>query len=373
MKRILSIISLLCVGFVYAGPDDLNLVLSELARELGNVRKCYDERQVEYNHFERLCRKRLVHARNADEKLQWLVSLDSVRTIRENLKIEETADISRIRYLKGVQILRVLYDKILGLDHHFASVRTFNEINKISNPNNYPEFAKLKDILAQARKKESSLQIGSILGTNSVASIVMALGNIINSGLSRREQQLELEKVECIIDFTLRMHNDLNTIYFETAFLQKSSDKVREDLETLFRDYTKPIGYQSPLSVCRSSDDWEAVKVKTDQYMMLVKNADPVAKARMSVNIDFPVERLLQFITQYNAFIDQGGKFYEKFRIILNSYENEKPCQSKLPPEFGKLKQDIDLAIDKFNTAYKPVELNGSKMKEILYGINEFD
>ena len=112
---------------------------------------------------------------------------------------------------------------------------------------------------------------------------------------------------------------------------------------------------------------------EASEVIIAAKNADPVAKARMSVNIDFPVERLLQFITQYNAFIDQGGKFYEKFRIILNSYENEKPCQSKLPPEFGKLKQDIDLAIDKFNTAYKPVELNGSKMKEILYGINEFD
>lgn len=373
MKLLFSIVFLFSVGCIHAGPDELELALSELASELGHVRKYYDERLSEHNKLERRCRERLEFAVSVEEKLQWLVRLDSVRTARETLKVEEAADVSRIRYLKGVQILRVLYDKILGLDHHFASVRTFNEINKISNPNNYPEFAKLKEIIAQARKKEASLQIGNILGSNSVASIVMALGNIFNSGLSRREQQLELEKVECIIDFTLRMHNDLNTIYFETAFLQKSSDKVREDLEALFRDYTKPIGYQSPLSLCRSSDDWETVKAKTDQYMMLVKNADPTAKARMSINIDFPVERLLQFITQYNAFIDQGGKFYEKFRIILNSYENEKSCQSKLPPEFGKLKQDIDLAIEKFNTAYKPVELNGSKMKEILYGINEFD
>lgn len=45
----------------------------------------------------------------------------------------------------------------------------------------------------------------------------------------------------------------------------------------------------------------------------------------------------------------------------------------KLPMEYKKLKADIDVAIDKFNIAYKPVEVNGTKMKEILYGLNEFD
>lgn len=38
-----------------------------------------------------------------------------------------------------------------------------------------------------------------------------------------------------------------------------------------------------------------------------------------------------------------------------------------------KLKNDIDVTIDKFNIAYKPVEVSGSKMKEILYVLNEFD
>jgi hypothetical protein len=93
----------------------------------------------------------------------------------------------------------------------------------------------------------------------------------------------------------------------------------------------------------------------------------------MQVNLDFPVERLLQFISQYNYFIDQGGKFYEKFSIILESYENEKQCETKLLLEYKKLKADIDVAIEKFSVAYKPVEINGTKMKEILYGLNEFE
>ena len=361
------------VAVAHAGPDELEEVLTELRGELNQIRCRYEALQSEQDELLKAYDRDIHKTIHSDERIKLLLRRDSVKSIKEVLKIEESVDLSRIKYLKGLQIVRVLYDKILSLDHHFASVRTFNEISKISNPNHYPEFGKLKEFLAKAKKRESAFEVGGILGSNTIASVVMALGNIINSDMSRQQQLKELEKDECIIDFTLRMHNDLNTIYFETAFLQKSNDRIKSDIENLFRDYTKPIDYQMPLEICRNTDDWEAVKGKTDQYIANLRNAAPAQKNKLQVNIDFPVERLLQFITQYNGFIDQGGKFYEKFRIILNSYENEKPCESQLPPEYGKLKADIDLAIEKFNTAYKPVELNGSKMKEILYGINEFD
>ena len=58
----------------------------------------------------------------------------------------------------------------------------------------------------------------------------------------------------------------------------------------------------------------------------------------MLINLEFPIDRLIQFITQYNNFINEGEKFYQKFEIILNSYENEKQCETKLPLEYKKLK-----------------------------------
>lgn len=372
MKWIFLIVSLLSYSISRA-DDRLSKLIDELSLEIRVVRSAYEIRYLQQSVVLDELRMKIGTSKTADERIGFLIQIDSVKSAREELRRTESADISKIRYLKGLQIIRILYDKVLSLDHHFASVRTFNEINRISNPNNYPEFGKLKEILSKARRKESAFQIGGILGSNTIASVVMALGDVVNSGLSRKEQQKEIENVECIVDFTLRMHTDLNTIYFETAFLQKSNDKIKQDIELLFRDYTKPIGYQTSLETCRSTDDWEAVKSKTDHYFSGLRSAEEVKKARMQVNIDFPVERLLQFIAQYNAFIDQGAKFYEKFRIILNSYENETQCESKLPPEYAKLKADIDLAVEKFNTAYKPVELNGTKMKEILYGINEFE
>ena len=108
-------------------------------------------------------------------------------------------------------------------------------------------------------------------------------------------------------------------------------------------------------------------------YLTKQKTATPSDQQKMTINMEFPIDRLIQFIGQYNDFIDQGEKFYQKFKIILNSYENQKQCESKIPLEYGKLKADVEVAITKFNTAYKPVEINGSKMKELLYGINEFE
>lgn len=120
------------------------------------------------------------------------------------------------------------------------------------------------------------------------------------------------------------------------------------------------------------------MRKKLDEYLKeLNNNANESSRQsktrKMLVNLEFPIDRLLQFITQYNDYINQGTNFYEKFKIMLSSYESEQQCATKTPIEFKKLKDGVDMAIEKFNTAYKPVEINGTKMKEILYGINEYD
>lgn len=353
-----------------AGPDE---VFKEMTLAIAAVNSEYAKKKAFRDIQLSQLNRSLQTETNRDRQLDLLVLKSRLQDEQIALAAENANEISKIRYLKGLQVVRILYEKVLGLDHHFASVRTLNEINKISNPNQYPEYSKLKELVANKRDRKNSFDLTALLGGNAIVSVVQTFTGMLNSGLSKEDKEKELANVDCILDFTLRMQNDLNTIYFETAFLQTSNDKIRQDIELLFKEYTKPIGYLAPLEDCRKNDDWEAVTQKMEEYLSRMKTTSGTAQYKMQINIDFPIERLLQFITQYNNFIDQGGKFYEKFKIILNSYENEKQCESKLPPGYKKLKSDIDVAIQKFNTAYKPVEINGSKMKEILYGLNEFE
>jgi hypothetical protein len=360
-------------AFSKVDENDPNKILKELIDEVKAINHKYelliDEKQYQLQQADIA----LKVAVSTEQKINLLVEKDLIKSEIIELTKEINGEISKIRYLKGLQIIKILYEKVLGLDHHFASVRTLNEINKISNPNQYPEYEKLKDLVSSKKDKKTGFDLTSILGTNTIVSVVQTFTNMLGSSMSKDEKEKELANVDCILDFTLRMQNDLNTIYFETAFLQTSNTKMKADIESLFKDYTKPIGYVATLENCRSNDDWETVTQKMEEYLTKMKTATGTTQYKLQVNLEFPIDRLLQFITQYNNFIDQGGKFYEKFKIILNSYENEKQCESKLPVEYKKLKADIDVAIDKFNVAYKPVEVNGTKMKEILYGLNEFD
>lgn len=360
-------------GSTSSVEDDANKIVEQMLLEIAICNNTYYELI--------LTQEKKLHQTNIllnstvdkDQKLDFLISKDSIQSALKKLYTDNATDISRIRYLKGLQIIRILYEKVLSLDHHFASVRTFSEINKMANPNQYPEFEKMKDLIKNKKDKKSGVDLTSVLGTNTIVSVVNTFSNMLISGLSKEEKESELKNIECILDFTLRMQGDLNTIYFETAYLQKSNEKIKGDIEVLFRDYTKPIEYNITLEQCRSSDDWETVRKKMSDYLAKLNATTGIEQNKMYINIEFPIDRLMQFITQYNSFIDQGGKFYEKFKIILNSYENQQQCDSKLPMEYKKLKSDIDVAIEKFNIAYKPVEINGSKMKEILYGINEYD
>lgn len=360
-------------AFSHTTENNPNVIMEELISEIKEINKKYekilDDKNIQITKIDGA----LAIAISTEQKVDLLVQKDLINREISILKTDVTSEISKIRYLKGLQIIKILYEKVLSLDHHFASVRTLNEINKMSNPNQYPEYEKLKELVSAKKDKKTAFDLTSVLGSNTIVSLVQTFTSMTTSSMSKDEKEKELGNVACILDFTLRMQNDLNTIYFETAFLQKSNAKMKEDIETLFKDYTKPIGYTSTLENCRSNDDWENVTLKMEEYLTKLKTTTGTTQYKMQVNLEFPIDRLLQFIIQYNNFIDQGGKFYEKFKIILNSYENEKQCESKLPLEYKKLKSDIDIAIDKFNIAYKPVEVNGTKMKEILYGLNEFD
>jgi hypothetical protein len=301
------------ITFAATEEDNPNAVIAELIKQIKIVNHKYELLIDDKQYQLKLVNFALKDAVSTEQKVDLLVEKDFLKTEIKELQLEVTGEVSKIRYLKGLQIIRILYEKVLSLDHHFASVRTLNEINKISNPNQYPEYEKLKEVINAKKDKKTGFDLTSVLGTNTIVSVVQTFTSMLGSSLSKDEKEKEMANVDCILDFTLRMQNDLNTIYFETAFLQKSNDKMKLDIELLFKDYTKPISYVATLENCRSNDDWETVTQKMEEYLAKMKTSTGTAQYKMQVNLEFPIDRLLQFITQYNNFIDQGGKLAENF------------------------------------------------------------
>ncbi len=358
--------------------EKVNAILHEWSHEVIEVSAHYETIRIDIQNQLYQISYTLKNTSSIDDQVALLILKNQLQEQLEVINLSEISDVSKIRYLKGLQIIKLLYEKMLSLDHHFASVATFNEINNLSNPNNYPQFVKHKEELRSKQGKKQGFNLSNILSDNIYTSVMYSLVSLFTSSAPRLEKETNMKEVECILDFTLRMHNDLKTIYFETAFLQESNKNIIEQLEQLFVDFTKPIKYRVPLKECRNTDDWSSIHDNLNTYIDALNEAIADESKRykahkMQINLEFPIDRLLQFITQYNSFIDQGGKFYEKFGIMLNSYENEQQCSTQIPIEYRKLKENISIAIEKFNTAYKPVEINGSKMKEILYGISEYD
>ena len=352
-------------------------ILEEMESEIAAIRASYKlEFQTLSLAIEQV-RQKMRYAQKTQQLVQLIYEKDRLLEMLDITKQSEYADISKVRYLKGLQLIRLLYEKMLALDHHFEAVTTLNDMGNMANPNQYAVFNELKGILKEQNRK-SNFELPSLLSDNIYTSIVHSMVSLFGSNQNKKEKEQAIKDIECILDFTLSMHQDLNTIYFETAFLKSSSDGLLLDLEELFRSYTQPIGYSKTLENCRSLDDWDTLKEALDTYLKDMHTAisDPSKSDvafKLQVNLEFSIDRLLQFITQYNSFVDQGAKFYQKFAIMLGSYENESLCRGQIPNEFVLLKNKINNSIEKFNTAYKPAEINGSKLKEVLYGINEYD
>lgn len=233
---------------------DPNLLIEEMLVEVKEVQIKYSKEYTFIYHQLALINSQLTKKNSVNKKLDLLIERTVLMDKKEMLISEEKGEISKIRYLKGLSIIRLLYGKILSLDHHFSAVTTFRDINNITNPNSYPEFIQMKAQVKDNQDKRNGFDLSGVLGSNIYTSVIHTFVSMFMSGKSdKNENQAQIENVECILDFSLRMHDDLKTIYFETSFLQKRNKNMHQDLIQLFDNFTKPIGYNTDLKECRST------------------------------------------------------------------------------------------------------------------------
>ena len=140
MKKHLYIFALILwtvgtYGLNDSRKSDPNAVIAQLLMETRLINEKYamllSAKLYELEHVN----QSLVLAYTTEQKVDNLIIKDRILGDIRKLQNENNFEISKVRYLKGLQVIRILYEKVLSLDHHFASVRTMNEINKMSNPN----------------------------------------------------------------------------------------------------------------------------------------------------------------------------------------------------------------------------------------------
>jgi len=312
---------------------------------------------------------------NTAELVRLLIHKIEIKEELEKLENSLELDITKLRFKKGLELIRMLYEKILALDHHFSSLQTYQNVVALSNPNAFPEFQRSQEVLQQRLKKDNMIKLPGILNSNPYLSSTVSIISSFIGGGQTQERENDLDNIACIIDFTARMNSELTTIYYETEFLKESNIALKEECLELFKDYTKVIKYYTELDVCRREDDWENVYESLDNLILeleeLTESDLPSDKSKLlkrQIDLEFSVDRLLSFINKYNAFISNGEKYYQKFEIIVSNYPNEEICENQLPTPFRNLKSDIQSSIEKFNQAYNIAALKGSKLKDLLYG-----
>ena len=294
--------------------------------------------------------------------------------VRDQLVAEGQFNITKTRYRKGIELIKMVYEKVLALDHHFAALQTYQNIAAMTNPNSYPEFQNAKTMLEKkTTKSQNPMQLPAILASNPYIAVANTIVNFVVSATDHKEKDVEMEKIACIMDFTVRMNADLSIINHETGFLRSTNASLKEESAVLFDDYVKIIGYTTPIDRCRKADDWDKVLELLNIYVadmdvMIKKAPNDKAVYKKQANLEFAVDRLLDYINAYSAFVTQGEKYYQKFKGIVSTYENQAKCADKLPKQFGDLQKDIDISIEKFNNSYNISELKGSKLKDLLYG-----
>lgn len=293
------------------------------------------------------------------------------RALRVNEQLTDL-QLLKTRYKKGIDIIKILYEKVLGLDHHYTGLQTFQNVLMLSNPNTYPDFQKAKATMQQKLKNKFAIRMPGILESNPFLTAAFSMVAAMLGDGETKEKEADFEKISCILDFTVRMNADLSVIYHETEYLKEYNKTLKLGCEKLFDDYVKVIGYASPIDKCRKGDDWETVYEQLNQYVDKINTqltaGSFTAGDRSIINLAFATNRVADFIGRYNDYITQGTQYYQKFDNIISGYENQDVCEQRLPRQLSALQFDIKSTIDKFTNTYNIPEIEGSKLKDLLYG-----
>jgi len=312
---------------------------------------------------------------SSSDKLSSIIEIRNLENQVRKIEYQFDLKFTKFRYKKGIEVLKMVYEKILSLDHHFATLRSFQDISTLSNPNSYPEFVKIKENLKGNTKSKDPVTLPLFLDNNPLVSMGYAVVSSFFGTGDKKKRQNDLSEISCLLDFTLAMNAELKTIYYETDFLKLTNNDLREDCLKMFSDYIKVINYNYGLEYCRESDDWDKVFESLYNYIDAIESE--ISKSNGTIGYDivhdlnsleFSVYKLLKFVDQYSNFIHQSEKYYQKFLAILHGYKNKDICLNDLPKQYEELEKEVKTSIEKFETAYKIAELKGTKLRDLLYG-----
>ena len=284
------------------------------------------------------------------------------------LQVDELT-LSQMRYRKGLELIRMLYEKILSLDHHFSAMRTDQLVQTLSNPLSYKLFRDSN--LAKQSFPAFSLE-------NPYLATGYYLHEILASPAATDEEKAEKDKVLCSLDFALRIQADLHLIYYETAYLVQANAQIKQECRELFEEYTRVIGYTQSLEQCRNADDWETVFLTLETHIQSMrrrmKENTPASQQQLlrdHINLEFSVDRLLNFIRHYQVHIQQGSQYYQKFQLILDYHSPHASCLECIPEAWRILKTETAQSVESFHQAYEVPEFKGSRLKDLLYGFSD--
>ena len=161
LKHIILMLFICISGNIYCSSttnndtqEKINSILTEWSHEVMEISIHYEGIRNGIQSQLYQVSSSLNNSSSIDEQVALLILKNQLQERLEFTKLSEVSDLSKIRYLKGLQIIKLLYEKMLSLDHHFASVATFNEINNLSNPNHYPSFVKHKQTIKNNASKK---------------------------------------------------------------------------------------------------------------------------------------------------------------------------------------------------------------------------
>jgi hypothetical protein len=105
------------------------------------------------------------------------------------LQQEHELKLIKLRYRKSIEIVKMLYEKVLSMDHHLSSLKAQQGMASLSNPHNYPEFKEARNLIEERMKKKSNFQMPALFQTNPFLSAAFSIVGMAIGGADDKDKR----------------------------------------------------------------------------------------------------------------------------------------------------------------------------------------
>lgn len=231
----------------------------------------------------------------------------------EEIRQETETKLLRLSYLASIDIINFISEKTKGLKAIYAWGDVVSGMSSLSNPRDFDDFDNTLTTLKNNQKNQ--VRLPDFQMTNPILNTAYSFV----SGIFNKKDdkgKADMEKLNCILEFTLQAEKQLGFIELEGAHLHALAEKTNNEVSEVRFKVFNLVGLDTSKTIVHAAEK-EKVSLKLKDSTFLAQNREQIGEL---------MQQVVEIHQEYEVIVSLSIGSVEKTQLALDKIKST--CQN---------------------------------------------